>query len=617
MAVSANNLTQLIDRDKPYVHSNIANFHAIHNQSLIRAKTGNRIEKTIEGLEKVKQKLKHQTSAFLNGMTPKQFLKQYYFGGGEKGENKYAHYEAFTKYIETPSFYRDILKYAGYNITKILHIISHNNEIANNILSLDKAADAFINSMFKKSETKVKGKWELTEDSKGFKLLNASDGLEGLKEFFNKNTNPIYTTLKRELKEELKKVLKSDNMIIQAIQNKLSSSECEKFVEDYVRNKSKKTWNKKTHYFYANRFSKILTEQLTNIEITSGQHLSGAIGEQFEISLIKAISGKELGEVKVIGNINEEQARKFFHQAAKNVSYSRDGNLNGNGAQKLSQTGNDTSWKSLQKSSYSDFTLVNPENGMVARVQSKYYQGVVEKFEKGKQNINQHISLFTNEGEESIIKFIERFQSTGQVFADVDPAAIAYVIANSLWFSHYGSLDSSNKRQNVSMDNRAIFQEIGSGIGNFLGIIVNEQLTPIMDFSNLFFLINNEVLLPTWTIIEELISVIKYNHFESKLANFSVNKGGSLGLHTSALAFKKKKLQAVAEDELSYQKKDGTISNYKGVFFHNGGYVNEDLLDVGTSMGEKIIGNTKIQMRNINLNINYERAIKSAYNLFK
>ena len=613
MAVSANNLGKLINQNKPYVHSNINNFHAIHTQSLVRVKTGNRIEKTIEGLEKVKQELKHQTSAFLNGMTPKQFLKQYYFGGGEKGENKYAHYEAFTKYIETPTFYQDILKYAGYNITKILHILSYKKtEELSNIMSLDKIAEAFVDSMFIKSRKKNKGKWDLEQDLKGFELLNTSEGLEGLKEFFKKNTSPIYTTLKKELKEELKKTLKSDNMIIQAIQSKLLSSECENFVEDYVKHKLKKTWDKETHYFYANRFSKILTKQLTNIGITSSQHLSGAIGEQFEISLVKAVSGKELGEVKVIGNINEEQARKFFRQAAKNVSYSRGGSLNGSGAQKLSQTGNDTSWKNLQKSSYSDFTLVNPENGMVARVQSKYYQGVVEKFEKGKQNINQHISLFSNEGEESIIEFIERFQSTGQVFADVDPAAIAYVIANSLWFSHYGSLDSNNKKQNVSMDNRAIFQEIGSGIGNFLGVIVDEQLTPIMDFSNLFFLINNEVLLPTWTIIEELISVIKYNHFNSKLANFSVNKGGSLSLHTSALAFKKEKLKAVAKDELTYNEK-----NYRGVFFHNGGYTNEDLVDVGTTMGEKIISNTKIQMRNINLNINYERAIKSAYNLFK
>ena len=77
MAVKADNINQLINRNAPYVHSNINNFVAIHEQSLLRAKKGqSRLEQTLKNINDIKERLKSQTDTFLEGHTPKQFLSR-------------------------------------------------------------------------------------------------------------------------------------------------------------------------------------------------------------------------------------------------------------------------------------------------------------------------------------------------------------------------------------------------------------------------------------------------------------------------------------------------------------------------------------------------------------
>jgi hypothetical protein len=85
-----------------------------------------------------------------------------------------------------------------------------------------------------------------------------------------------------------------------------------------------------------------------------------------------------------------------------------------------------------------------------------------------------------------------------------------------------------------------------------------------------------------------------------------MNKGTSFNINESAESFKERKRQA--------------LSIRNAVPMDNIPYTNPSLLKIGTEMGQQIIkgtNSTLIEMRNINLNINYERAIKSAYNLFK
>ena len=621
MAVSANDLGKLIDKNHPYIHSNINNFHAIHNQSLLHSKKGNRLGKTISALEIVKNNLKKQTDAFLGGLTPKQFLKEYYFGGGKDGEKRYLYYEAFIMYFRSPSFYRSLLSVAGYNIDNILKEISEDSKVFGN-LSAERAAEEILQLLFEKTRNSSKGKWNLKRIEKAFSNLE-KDTLEALKQFFDKHSEEAYTVLLKNLKDFIKTNMKSSNLIFKKTKD-LLRTKGKDFIRNYV--SSKKQWDEEAYQNYLKMFTHYLGKALNNLEISSSQHLSGAIGEQFEVSILKAMSDQGFG-LSITGNWNETFVRDVLIKRMEEVPVidEKGNNLKGSHTDpKKAQKGGNETWKDMSKSSYSDFILINPKNGMSVRVQSKYYQGVVEKYKKNEQNINQHINLFEAATNESIIEFIDRLQSTGQVFEDVDPNAIAYVIANSLWFANAGTLDSKSKEpQKVDMDNRAIFQEIGSGIGNFLGIVVDEQLMPIMEFSNHFFLINNEVLLPTWTIIEELIKVIKYNGFDSKSTTFSVNKGETININKLTKDFKQsldqsgKYLAGGNNAKVFKEAKRKSLKYSGGVFYDNGGYIDPGLLSVGTAMGKKIISQSNIQMRNINLNINYERAIKSAYNLFK
>ena len=619
MAVKADNLNKLVDKNHPYIHSNINNFHAIHNQSLLRSKNGDRLGKTIAALETVKNNLQKQTDAFLGGLTPKQFLKEYYFGGGKEGKKRYLYYEAFIMYFRSPSFYRSLLSVAGYNIDNILKEISEDSEAFGN-LSAERAAEEILRLLFEKSRKSSKGKWDLKRIEKAFDNLE-KDTLEALKQFFDKHSKEAYTVLLKNLKNFIKTNMKSSNLIFEKTKE-LLRTEGKDFIRNYV--SSKKQWDEKAYQDYLKMFTHYLGKALNDLEISGSQHLSGAIGEQFEVSILKTMSGQSFG-LSITGNWNETQARDVLVKRMEKVPVTDEEGkeLKGSHANsKEAQKGGNEAWKDMSKQSYSDFTLINPKNGISVRVQSKYYQGVVEKFEKGKQNINQHINLFEAAASESIIDFINRLQSTGQVFEDVDPNAIAYVIAISLWFANAGSLDRKNKTTEVTMDNRAIFQEIGSGIGNFLGIVIDEQLMPIMEFSNHFFLINNEVLLPTWTIIEELIKVIKYNGFDSKSTTFSVNKGETINVNKLTQEFEQsldrsgKHLAGDSNAEVFKEAKRKSLKYSGGVFYDNGGYIDPGLLSVGTAMGKKIISQSNVQMRNINLNINYERAIKSAYNLF-
>ena len=607
MAVSAANLSNLIDKDKPYVHSNINNFHAIHTQSLLRAKNDTGINKTVAALEKVKNDLQKQTDIFLGGLTPKQFLKEYYFGSGRVGKRNYAFFEATQSFFKETNFYYTLLNNIKYDMQLIIKSIN-GSEIAKKqedivLMSLEKSKKYLFDLIFEKNSISRNGKGKRIN----FKLKNENEIPAVLfKLIENKNS---YTAIEKEIIDYIKKMADKTDLV-SIIKKAFESNGFKTYVQARV---GKTKWNEGAFDQYYTKLIKELEDSLTGKQIESKAHLSGVMGEQFFVGTIKSLTNSGISEkIDIIGDISETDARDKFENALSLVD-----------KVKTSQNGGNDSWKDLSKQSYSDFTLVNPKNGMSARVQSKYYQGVIEKFEKGKQNINQHINLFEAAAGESITKFIERLQTEGQVFADVNPDAIAYVLANSLWFANAGSINRKGEVTDVDMDNRAIFQEIGGGIGNFLGIVVDKELTPILEFSNMFFLINNEVLLPTWIIIEQLIEVIRQNQFGSKMATFSVNKGETININKITKDFEEsighsgRYLAGGDKAKVFKEAKRKSFKNSGGVFYDDGGYIDPGLLSVGTSMGKEIIKNTNIQMRNINLNIDYERAIKSAYNLFK
>lgn len=637
MAVRADNLNKLINKDAPYVHSNIANFRTIHRQSLLHAKEkGNRLKKTLEDMKKVKQDLKKQTDAFLGRLTPQEFIKKYYFGEGKEQKEKFDYYKAFTRYFQHSGFFAKLNQKVAYEMQDVIEKFTTNTTIAKKIfdaekiLPLGQMAKNILNAVVQEieKEQRKKGgkrKYEIKLLENGKKVTDILDGnLAKIFSLNDKGRKKSMNTLTKEIKEFLKDKLGEKKIkLAEETEKILRNDSFKEFIEQELQKEYNDPKinldNNKTFIEYRENFISRLYYHLKDTQISQQSEISGNMGEAYEISMLEAIGGKNLGGVLLTGTWNEQQIREEIFKGLKDTNKKKHKKYKGPNKEKNSPNSNEyIPWKQEGEKvqSYSDFVLVNPQNGMRARVQSKYYQEIVDKFKPNEKNMLQHINLFKRE--DSIPEFIKSLQTTGQVFSDMDPNGVAYVIANSLWFSYNGSINSSNVVSNQKIDNREIFSELGAAAGNFLGIIVDNSLTPIQEFSNLFFLINNEILLPTWVILDELIKMIRYSNVEETISSLSMTKSAnstsSFKTGYSATSFKKKKAEAISGDSITYENSKGELKTYTGVFIHDGGYFNEDLVDVGTEMGKNIIDSTN--MRKINLDIDYEKAIKSAYNLF-
>lgn len=609
MAVPINNLTNLISRDNPYVHSNVTNFADIAWEKLLVANKGEdgQLKRTITTLEKVRDGLKGQTDAFLGGLTPSQFIKQYYFGGGDGGEITKKYYQGFTKFFQSSGFYYKISNSIGYSTSGLNQNVAKAFEKeSDKIIPLGVAAKNIMEKFTTVSNRPQKnesGRIKYTIHKKELKDIVDKE----LYDLFNQRKKPAYTRLKKEVKEILKKRnnnTKSSNVYAMTAEI-LNSNDCKEFIKSYVGNDD---FDDNTYIQYRDSLKHYLEKFLGNRTISQQSELSGMIGEEFEIAMLSSLSGEQgfRGEFVLTGSKTEDVTKKIIQNLYKKVEdYG-----------KFPDNPVKNSWNDSTKAGQTDFVMYSPKSKRYARVQAKNYQEIVAKFKPNEQNMTQHIRMFDKD--KTISQFITDLENMGQMlgekggnpFAVADPAGIAYVIANSLWFSYAGSINRKEEIKTVEINNKIIFRELGLAVGNFLGIIVNENIEPIGEFSNLFFLINNEILLPTWVIIDELIKMIEKSKIQSTLSQFSMTKGNN-----GSYVFLNKSDSVPITAKGLRQKKEETVKE-EGGFMHQGTYTNPNLVAVGRETGKAIIKSNRIRMRNISLNIDYEKAIKSAYNLF-
>lgn len=201
-------------------------------------------------------------------------------------------------------------------------------------------------------------------------------------------------------------------------------------------------------------------------------------------------------------------------------------------------------WHGLDKQSYSDFILYVRGNSV--RVQAKNYLGIQEAILNKKDRLMQLDALGS-------VKTLEQFMgminsSTTRV-TEVPEEELKYVMANEIWFQLAGSWIGGKDKSGSTKTER--IQQRGSGstildtfLSNSLTAYIGVQLEGtevVPELSNLFYLVNNMRLVPTYTIVDQILE--GFENFEKSATKLRVKIGKS-GVTANAEDYYKSKQEA-------------------------------------------------------------------------
>ena len=199
-------------------------------------------------------------------------------------------------------------------------------------------------------------------------------------------------------------------------------------------------------------------------------------------------------------------------------------------------------------------------------------------------------------------KLLTESGGRANIFGDFNPDVLAYIVANEVWFDERGSYDKgshSNWRQENEGDTRIfgtdswLSRALSGALINFLGIVVSEEQV-ITDLSNVFFLIDNKALVPTYVLIDDVISY--YEKGKSELTDIRI----MMKKNTAQYAFDNKK-------EFYSAKAGNTEDGVLGKAI----YEDAGLVGIGKRQGEAIMESLKV--KSVNLGVSLEKLLKSSW----
>lgn len=249
--------------------------------------------------------------------------------------------------------------------------------------------------------------------------------------------------------------------------------------------------------------------------------------------------------------------------------------------------------------------LVLKHNGKTVRVQSKNYQHLV-KIADTDAFRDASFAILKNVTHE---KFIEKLKETSALSGTGEE--ISYIIANMLWLNEKGSRNYSRmnrSRRETSLVPMASLRGMEDSISQLVGQISMEvfgiqlaklndamELTILPEYSNVFYLVGNRTLYPTYLIIDDYIKLMRSTKEESKSRfKFTMQRTGIKYAYTSASQFyeEKRKASLGGLDASKY-------------------YTDPGLVQIGTEQGKSILGSltykrisATMDYRVFNLNIN-------------
>lgn len=302
-------------------------------------------------------------------------------------------------------------------------------------------------------------------------------------------------------------------------------------------------------------------------------NIKGAIGENLEIAIlnnsevgITAYSTGELDEVDLV-----KYAKKIF--PSSDISEMSHRNVKGR------QSGSD--W------------LIENSKGMVVRAQVKNSTDIIEELrDEGGINRPQILKLQDEIYYSSFKKNLQDYRAGKQGgLSEEDWWILDYLIANLVWIRAGGAVTKDaggNYTSGVSgiMDliNRMLSQEVGYFLGISLAQGQENSVNAVVGGSNIFFVIDNQILYPTWMIVASIKKFLL--GVKGYLAKLQITIGTDFQAKYSKSDFSLKKENIKQTTPLPV-----------------GGKYGDNMLKLGREQGYSILNSLKIGRGNLSIDI--------------
>lgn len=559
---------------KPYVHSNIYNFHRQLNENLDEESipVKNRFTKDIKDLEALRNRLKIEADAFLGNQSVEQVMNNL------KEEDK-IFFRIARKILEERTTAEIILngdtskQIAAAVRASFKNLDSNIMQVIQNSTNIDEIASIIATEIFKemigksgKEQQKIFSSFirnsKKIEDKASFKIIKKLSSDQG----------KIKKLVKQRLNESMEKQRNT----------RRKSTDAEKFCVYFEKRfydilKSENVFFEKgEEKKFLNTFtSKVKNELNQNIfNYKNINNIYGVFTEDFFQITLESLPSNQL-EITVIGKESEEEIIKKYNNLVR----------------KMMTTHHDT-----KKMSGTDILLTNPTTNRTVRVQSKNLATAYQSFLSGK-TIPGAISM---EKEIKYKDLIGRLESTNTLkLTQEDLRDISYLLANEIWFRARGSYEEEDGRKiskqasGLQYSHSIVEKIFSKQIANFIGASIDDAIN-VNDNrasgSNIFYLIAGHALVPTYKIVDDIIKNLKQE--EEKIANLKVYLKTTGYNLSRAKDFYDRKLKAVRN------------------FDSEGNYSSPALLEVGTSEGSGIID--KLTFSSIGLRVDFDKILKSS-----
>ena len=559
----------------PYVHSNYYLFSKQMREQMFsvdKQKGLSRMQQQISALERVRNRLYDEAKAFLDGDTPEIAFRKIIEGDTEVSR--------IGKEVITDPAARKALLKTTYTKEEVSEVFAPGKleELAEKIteeLDITEVAEIISRELFEK----------------GFNKKTRVAQIEELKEVFNIEQK----TLDKIINEFLKGKLRSSSGKIQKIikeilkqkkkgeKQKDASLVCANFIryfERAVRDRAKQSGLYSSNQDIVTQYLERVKPKLTSIikQHYTSTDASRALGEEIftTVNENSALIGVAVGDKTEMEIRADNDLMPSLETAA--------------------------TWNDPNKMSYTDLILINAK-GMKVRAQSKNYVGAYETFLQTDKDVYQNTHLFSRKMlfKDFFLKLMTESGGRVNISGEIDLDMLSYIVANEIWFDMHGSIDKgggtgwrTDKIHTRLFDSDSWLSRALSGaFVNFLGVVVSESGEVIPSISNVFFLIDNKALVPTYELIDNVLKYYKTGAEQMTNIDVTPSRTGVGFDYTSPLRY----LQAKA---------DATPTGLGAAT-----YTDEGLVTIGRLQGKHIMDT--LQINAVNLGVSIEQLLTSAW----
>lgn len=559
----AENLMGFASNTGPYLHSKPFNFRRQVGISLKQNQLVSEfhIEEVISNLENMKEPLERQAKVFLSdwGGDYKAASKDIFFGGASKDtqqpQDKFRKIAIQT--INSMSFVRIIQQ----SVDKALNIdgvvipileeygLKNIEKVVNNVDSIDKLVSNIMKEYFH-NDAKNK-RVDLTGDKKAFIRNLLGDASRQ----FAKDKN----SLKQQLIKACEKRLRSLN-----------------------------------YDLIYKEFSKLFLERVDKNDRIEAQQFLYNIENDFKKRLKKF---KALDDSNVVGEIGENLVLSILNNTEMQLSFFDVGDLTEEQLiEELDNIARTTGKKHTIKQNHkygkgeksgSDWIITNKQ-GQTIRAQVKNSAKFADDLrEKGAIGFPQTVKVQDNIYFKTLKHNLQTYSKNGNLSED-DWANLEYLIANTVWIRAGGGVTQDKGADYTSgvsgiqeLINNILAQEIGYFLSTSLSE-VDDVANVVLGGSNIFFVIDEVILYPTYLIIDNIIKQLR--HMQGTISRLQVSLGKAEKGWASGMAGEKEKVQ---ED----------------VPWQNGQPYSQQMLEVGKKYGNIIMENLKVNRINLKVDL--------------